>query len=501
MEWMAFLAPFESLKFIYMKLLLASCLVILFSFFQEGLFAQSAASKKLSYAKGRGPMDFPELIFHKIPGAPALQMPQLIMGETKPVKAGGMGFTAPAWLDVNDDGKNDLLLGEFGSRLEDNGIPTGNFVRVYENEGTQSKPAFSDNYSYLRPVEEQSTGTPISIYTWCCIGFTPKIVDLNNDGYKDIITGQYNPGFVTWFRGSADGFSGGEKLPQFSDENGAGHRASSKLSVTDPAGLWYWNYSAVDFGDFDGKGLQDMIVGGAALRISKNVGTKSNPRFGKREMLLDVNGKPLSVGTWVDSMKNEAGEPFYGASMVPTVADWDKDGLPDLLVTDTYTDKANGQAITFFRAVKTSDGLRFEPGVPLFTVKNGGKAFPGSWLRVCVADYNNDGVNDLIVGTSVATLSGKFDHELSWKWETETDIVKKDPAYNSAGYTKLINAQLRGADSMQKVLKMTDAEMIKNNYSNRNNLFKHYYTKEAYKKLAHQGYVYVLLGSAVKKNN
>jgi hypothetical protein len=500
MVWTAILFYLKKYNLIGMRSILALCIVLLFSFLQQGVLAQSAAHKKHSFAKGLGPLDFPELIFTKIKGAPTLQMPQLIMGETAPVKAEGMGFAVPAWLDVNDDGKNDLLLGEFGSRLEDKGIPNGNFVRVYENEGTKTAPRFSDIYSYLRPVEEQSTGTPLSIYTWCCIGFSPKIVDLNNDGYKDVVTGQYNPGLVTWFRGSESGFLAGQKIPQFADENGAGLHSSSKLSVLDPAGLWYWNYSAVDFGDFDGKGLQDMIVGGAALRISKNIGTKSDPRFGRREMLLDTDGNPLKVGNWIDSMKNEAGEPFYGASMVPTVDDWDMDGIPDLLVTDTYTDKASVHAITFFRAVKSAAGLRFEPGVPLFTAKNGGKSFPGSWLRVCVADYNNDGVNDLLIGTSVATLSGKFDHELSWKWETETDIVKKDPAYNSAGFTRIINNQMKWADSAQKAMKLSDEEMKKRGYSFKNDLFKHYYSKEAYKKLAHQGYVYVLLGTTSKQN-
>ncbi|MBN4082921.1 VCBS repeat-containing protein [bacterium AH-315-A23] len=156
------------------------------------------------------PNYFPKLIQPDIPGAPKLGKPQLIMGDTAPVWGGGNGWAAPAVYDWNNDGKKDLLIGEFGSGVESIGMSIGNFVRVYQNEGTDENPKFSDSYSYARGMKGENakynTGTPLSIYTWCCIAFTPRFADLNNDGYQDLITGQYNPGYVTWFRGSEHGF-------------------------------------------------------------------------------------------------------------------------------------------------------------------------------------------------------------------------------------------------------------------------------------------------------
>lgn len=477
-----------------MKKVFSMCLLMAAPFLLLEVQAQTSTAKKIAYGKGKGPTDFPQLIFTKIKGAPTLQMPQLIMAETGPVVAEGHGYAAPAWFDIDNNGKKDLLLGEFGSGIEHKGMPNGNFIRVYENEGTNEQPRFTDEYSYARHADEfNTTGTPLSVYAWCCMGFTPKIVDLDSDGYPDIVTGQYNPGVVTWFRGSETGFLPGKPLPQFGEEYGAGRKPDHKLSRKDPKSVDYWNYSAVDFGDFEGRGLQDMIVGGSELRISKNTGTKTQPSFGRREPLRDVNGQPLKIGRFSEMYKNDFGEPYYGSSMVPTVADWDEDGIPDLLVTDIYVYDGS-PAITFFRAVKTPEGLRFEPGVPLFTAKNGGKTFPGAWLRVCVADYNNDGVNDLIVGANVAELSGKFDHELSWTWEEKTGITKKNPAYSTAGQTRLIEEQMRVSDSIQAAMKKSDEEMEKIMYPTRRSLFKHYYGKEEYKKLAHKGYVYVLLG-------
>lgn len=440
------------------------------------------------------PNVFPKLTFAKISGAPVLSSVKLVQGDTKPVMGEGMGWAAPAFFDIDGDGRKDLLIGEFGSRLEDRGISVGNFVRVYKNSGSAEDPKFSDVYHYIKPAERYSTGTPLSIYTWCCIGFTPQIVDLDNDGYDDLVTGAYNPGVVTWFRGTADGFMNGEQLEQFGDPYNGGERRDYTLPLADPKSSGYWSYSAVAFGDFDGKGLQDMIVGGAALRISKNVGTKTKPSFGKRELLLDTHGKPLRLIPASDTLRSMAGEPYFGNCMVPTVADWDGDGVLDLFVTDAYT-KAGSQAVTFFRGVLTGQGLRFEPGIPLFIAAGGQKALPGSWPRVHVTDWNNDGVQDLIIGTSVVNLNGQFNHRLSWEWETDNDIVKQFSAYYSEDFRRTIAKQLRHADSLQKVMNLTDEELMAKGYANRTFLINNYYGKGDYKNLAHQGYIYVLLGN------
>ena len=440
------------------------------------------------------PTVLPKLTFAKISGAPKLGTPKLVFGDTKPVMSEGMGWAAPAFFDIDGDGHKDLLIGEFGSGLEDRGMPVGNFVRMYRNTGSAEQPKFSDVYSYVRPAERYSTGTPLSIYTWCCIGFTPQVVDLDNDGYADLVTGAYNPGVVTWFKGTADGFMNGEQLPQFSDPYNGGERWDYTLPRADPKSSEYWNYSAVAFGDFDGKGLQDMIVGGSALRISKNVGTKVKPSFGKRELLLDIHGKPLRLIPESDTLRNMAGEPYYGNCMVPTVADWDGDGVLDLFVTDAYV-SSRSEAVTFFRGLRTAQGLRFEPGIPLFTAAGAQKAMPGSWLRVHVTDWNNDGVLDVIIGTSVVNLDGHFNRRLSWEWEVDNDIVKQYSAYYSEDFKRIIEEQLHHADSLKMTMNnMSDEELNKKGYTNRTMLIKNYYGKGNYKNLAHQGYIYVLLG-------
>ncbi|WP_299669711.1 VCBS repeat-containing protein [uncultured Polaribacter sp.] len=442
----------------------------------------------------KGPNAFPELINTNIPGAPTLGKPQLIIGTTLPLIGGGMGWAAPAVYDWDGDGNQDLLIGEFGSGYE-HGNAVGNFIRVYKNTGSNTVPEFSNRFNYARharyPYEKSPNGTPISVYTWCCLAFTPQFIDLDNDGFKDLITGQYNPGEVTWFRGTENGFLPGVKLEQAGNPSA---KKDSSLPDSDPKSWMYWNYSSASFGDFDGDGDDDLITGGSTLRISENIGSKTKPRFGLRKPLLDTNDNPLRVYQPTEEELKKypsMGSSATGTSAMPLVVDWDKDGVLDLLVTGIYHKKGES-AVTFFRGVKTHKGHRFKPGKPLFSAKDGGKSFPGSWLVAYVTDWNSDGVNDLLIGTSVATINGgEFSHKLSWSWEADTKILKKNYGlnydYDTLAYAEKMMEQAKKDPKYAK----RRVENVRERYG--------YLLDGGDPSLIHQGYVYVMLGKKREK--
>ena len=377
---------------------------------------------------------FPEILDAGIPGTPKLGQPILVTGATKPILTEKHGLAAPALWDWNGDGKRDLLVGEFETNSSDFPMGAdGSTIRVYLNVGTDDDPKFTDEFEWARDTE----GTIMEVPQWCCIGFTPQFVDLDDDGHLDMITGQYHPGDVTWFRGTGDGFLPGETLTQEGDpsSNGQPMFGNYEGEPGDIGTFHYWVYTSASFGDFDDDGDHDLIVGGSGgLRISENIGSPRRPSFAMRELVLTVDGAPLTIldrgEEWEANFPDGELLPGDGdGKSSPLVVDWDDDGVLDLLVTGSYRHPSS-HAVTFFRGVKTDDGHRFHPGVDLLPTADGAKALPGSGQRVYVDDWNKDGVKDLIIGASVATVNGgEFSDELSWEWEdvNEVESAGKDP--------------------------------------------------------------------------
>ncbi len=419
----------------------------------------------------RGLTELPELEITVITGAPILSAPKLIASTKNEVSSQGHGLASPAFYDWNGDGVNDLLIGEYGSGVEF-GRYMGSFIRVYINTGSESEPEFDMSFDYARPpfqYENQAHGTPYSINQSCCMSFTPQFIDLNNDGYLDMITGHYQ-GEVSWFRGSEDGFMAGEVLAQAGNPRDPDRKQFIKNQR-------YWLYAAASFGDLTGDSLPDLIVGGlGGLRISKNIGIKTEPKFTSRELLLSTQGEPLKVYSY-SSEEQENNRTYIAGDykLSPYVVDWDNDGVLDLLVTNAYNHKGL-DAVTFFRGMKVNNEHRFESGIPLFTAKDGGKALPGSSPVISVADWNNDGINDLLIGMSVVTINGEFNDQLSWNWENDMELhgAGKDPANLSE--TKALASQMKW---YKEAVKLPEGISF-----------------EDYMTIRHKGYVYVMLGAS-----
>ena len=418
-----------------------------------------------------------ELYFEPIPGAPLLSQPQRIDGSEREIRTEEHGMIYPTLYDWNGDGKPDLLLGEF--------LTGQSRIKVYLNEGSKKKPKFTGKWFYATDVE----GNVMSNYQWCCIGIHPQIVDIDGDGYEDIISGQYDPGVISLWRGSADGFLPREEIPQL------GYQTGKKFSSFDEP-CWsvesrnYWVYSSARLADFNGDGLLDLFVaGGGGFRVALNVGTKEKPKFGRREFLCHVDGSILctrDVNEHIATGEHFNGVKASGAGDFHTYlnpVDWDGDGVLDIIATDTY---GNGCSwgVYFFRGVETDSGLRFERPRPLFLAKDGTKALPGCAPMVQVVDYNGDGVNDLILGLSIETINGfEGAEDVYWRWLDEMRIEFPGKDVGESLYFD------GGIDWMRKQLK-EDYDAYKGFYLGNLNDWK-------YITLRHRGYPFIFLG---KKN-
>lgn len=121
-----------------------------------GLFAQAAGKiKDDPNAKTKNLPKFPKIVNTNIPGAPVLGQPKMINGKSLEIRADKQGLAYPALFDWNNDGKRDLLVGEF-----ENGRKS--FIKVHLNEGSNKKPKYSGEFAYAKDIE----GNEITANQW-----------------------------------------------------------------------------------------------------------------------------------------------------------------------------------------------------------------------------------------------------------------------------------------------------------------------------------------------
>jgi hypothetical protein len=151
-------------------------------------------------------------------------------------------------------------------------------------------------------------------------------------------------------------------------------------------------YSVPSFVRWNGDDLKDLVVGEGGstpgkVRVYLNIGTSSYPQFGGY-FYAQSNGADLSV----------PGSGCLGA--FPRVVYWDGDGRKDLLIG-----KSDG-TVALFLNNGTDDQPTFDSGT-LLQVGNPGVKVPidvSSRATPSVADWNNDGKKDLIVGSSDGSI-------------------------------------------------------------------------------------------------
>ncbi len=296
-----------------------------------------------------------------------LTFPSLIAGDT-PLDL--YRFPASFYLDINNDQVPDLVASP-NSRFQANDFEG---AWLYLNEGTETGPDFNWVQSDFLQEGMIDLGT----------GAYPVLFDHNGDGLLDLVIanqeryldGQSERGRLVLYQNI-----GTDSDPSFELIN------DNWLNIINRD--WLSPYPA--FGDLDGDGLEDLVIGNqhGDLFFAKNTSEPGFPATFEFEEVALIDANTL---TTID----------VGQFSTPQLVDVDGDGLLDLLVGAKvgtlfyYRNTGTAENFAFERVMGDTDGLFGGITVENFLGING--------YSVPHLYRNSDGTSFLFVGNETGTI-------------------------------------------------------------------------------------------------
>lgn len=282
------------------------------------------------------------------------------------------GSSHPAFVDINADGLQDLVIGSIGE-VNNKGKFTKKMVLAL-NKGSETKPSYElVDEDYLQfSMDTIETGR-----------LAPSFGDLDNDGDQDLLVGD----------------SGG-KVYFFENIAGKGRPASWGKGIYN-----YHNFSEGQNAkpfiyDLDRDGLQDIIMGkkNNELIFYKNIGSQGNPKF-------DPNKNNLPNDTQLGNILNNSDASTYNAS--PFIIQTTNQKLLLLFGTDdggikTY-DHVENNIYNDFNLVYGQTG----------SIKTGQK------MTISLADIDGDEYYEMAVGNETGGINF---YNTIFKVDTTSDI-------------------------------------------------------------------------------
>ena len=282
------------------------------------------------------------------------------------------GMPSPCLADFDGDGDLDIICGEFLDKLA-----------YFQNVGTRTKP----RYARGRFLEHNGTIIRMDLQM-----IKPVALDWDKDGDVDLVVGQED-GRVALVENTGKPVNG---MPAFLPP-----RFFRQQAHEVKIGALATPYSF----DWDGDGDDDLIVGDTAgyLSFVENLDGGNPPKWAAPKW-LQADGKTIRIQAGLNGSIQGPAEAKWGYT-VPCVADWDHDGLPDIVVNSIWG------KVLWFRNVGTRTQPRLAAAQPIEVEWPGkppkpawtwwepkGKQLATQWrTSPVVIDLNGDKLHDLVM--------------------------------------------------------------------------------------------------------
>ncbi|NBV33581.1 MAG: VCBS repeat-containing protein [Proteobacteria bacterium] len=306
--------------------------------------------------------------------APIYAQPVLIQADNKPLET--FGWPSPCLADFKKTGKLDFICGEFLDGFS-----------YFENIGTRTAPVYARGRKLHFP-----DGALLHMDLQM---IRPTAIDWNHDGYPDLVVGDED-GRVALVENTGGAYP--DRSPQFKAPRYFQQEADNLKcgALATPVGV-----------DWDGDGAMDLVCGNSAgyLQFFKNL---SGPGVAKPKWdaprYLEADGKVIRIVAGPNGSIQGPAEAKWGYTTL-SVADWDGDGLADLIVNSIWGKVVWFQNIGTRTAPKLVAAQPIEvewegpqPALAYGWLRPEGKALLTQWRTTPFAvDWNRDGLMDLVM--------------------------------------------------------------------------------------------------------
>jgi hypothetical protein len=312
----------------------------------------------------------------------------------------------PSFVDVDNDHRTDIVVGPgkktYPTSYLNNDFDRSNTIWYYHNDMDTTKGKKIPLFLYQQNNFLQNTTFDMGLAS------VPCLTDVNGDGYPDLIVASWGGSDYNKSYDHANLYLGDKKQHTFT-----------------PANYDFLSFSADSIhrkspsaGDLDGDGITDIVVGNELGTVAFYKGTGSGTAKVAYNDAFQLKAQNLQ---YMDTVSGQTKTLRISTNSKPAIVDLNGDGKGDILLGN-YGNGLDAHLAYFQNTGNDGNGI---PQFKLITT-NYKKIDFVSYTAPCVADFDNDGKPDLIVGSFQTGM--RFYHDIT---DNVDSLIPRDSLFKN----------------------------------------------------------------------